>query len=493
MSEKTSLDCKLIFFSNENKDSRFQNVKLKIVHAGENDKGLNVTKEAIDNAKETLKNIPIVAYIQRDENGEAIDFEGHKVLLKISQIPEGLTIRNYYEERPIGLIPESTIITDELDEDNDKTYTCATGKIWTAYANEALDLLLESEEKSVSMEIIIHERGEEGEITSFSFQGITVLGDDIKPGIEGANIVTYSQGNLDIYRKEIQEFCKELEKEKEGIKLPKDKTIEMFGLSVRNFADQIYDILNSRTVERTNRWGETFQEREFFYRDIIPGENIVVVESTKENKYFGVPYSLDGDSLCMDFDNQVPYIAEWRPMNTGEQCINFSLEKDFENELEKVAFEKIENLNNTIATNETKIGELNTELSNKDTKISELETEVANFNAQITEKDNKITEISSELERLQQFEKETNKEKLVNEVNSILEKFSLEDEEISEFKEKALEGELSVELFEKELFALEGKKIIEARANKGNTEPVASVKVPKKEEKKNRPYGTILD
>ena len=97
------------------------------------------------------------------------------------------------------------------------------------------------------------------------------------------------------------------------------------------------------------------------------------------------------------------------------------------------------------------------------------------------------------MERLQQFEKETNKEKLVNEVNSILEKFSLEDEEISEFKEKALEGELSVELFEKELFALEGKKIIEARANKGNTEPVASVKVPKKEEKKNRPYGTILD
>ena len=122
MSEKTSLDCKLIFFSNENKDSRFQNVKLKIVHAGENDKGLNVTKEAIDNAKETLKNIPIVAYIQRDENGEAIDFEGHKILLKISQTPEGLTIRNYYEERPIGLIPESTIITDELDEDNDKTW-----------------------------------------------------------------------------------------------------------------------------------------------------------------------------------------------------------------------------------------------------------------------------------------------------------------------------------------------------------------------------------
>ena len=486
MYERINLNCKLSFFSNENEDSRFQNVKLKIVHAGENDKGLNISQEAINNAKESLKNIPIVAYIKRDEEGEALDFEGHKIILKIVQGPDGLTLKNYYEERPIGIIPESTVITDELDEDNDKTYTCATGKIWTAYANEALDLLLESEEKSVSMEIIIHERGEEGEITSFSFQGITVLGDDIEPGIGGANIVTYSQGNLDIYRKEIQEFCKELEKEKEGIKLPKDKTIEMFGLSVGNFADQIYDILNSRTVEETNRWGETFQRREFFYRDIIPGENIVVVESTKENKYFGVPYSLNGDAINMDFDNQVPYISEWRPINTGEQTVNFSLEKDFENELEKVAFEKIESLNSTIQTNETKIGELNT-------TITDLETKVENFSTEITEKDTKISEMSSELERLQNFEKETNQEKLVNEINAILEKFSLEDEEISEFKTKALEGELAVDLFEKELFALEGKKVIEARANhKDNSEPI-SVKVGKKEEPKNRPYGTILD
>lgn len=493
MTEKINLSCKLSFFSNEAEDSRFQNVKLKIVHSGENDKGLNITQEAIDNAKETLKNIPIVAYIKRDEDGEALDFEGHKILLKIVQTSEGLTIKNYYEERPIGIIPESTIITDELDEDNNKVYTCATGKVWTAYSNEALDLLLEADEKSVSMEIIIHERGEDGEITSFSFQGITVLGDDISPGIEGANIITYSQGNLEAYRKEIQKFCRELEKEKEGIKLPEDKTIEMFGLSIRNFSDQIYDLINNRLVERTNCWGETFKEREFFYRDIIPGENIVVVESSRENKYFGISYSLNGDVLSMDFDNQVPYISEWRPMKEGENPTHFSLEKEFENELEKVAFEKIETLNTSIATNEAKIGELNTEITNKDTKISELQTEIENFDAQIIEKDNKIQEINSELERLQAFEKEIHKEKLINEVNSILEKFSLEDEEVSDFKEKALNGELSVELFEKELFALEGMKAIQARANKGTTEPVASVKVPRQEEKKNRPYGTILD
>lgn len=487
MYERINLNCKLSFFSNENEDSRFQNVKLKIVHAGENAKGLNITQEAINNAKETLKNIPIVAYIKRDEEGEALDFEGHKIIVKIVQGEDGLTLKKYYEERPIGLIPESTTITDELDEDNDKLYTCATGKVWTAYSNEALDLLREADEKSVSMEIIIHERDENKVITSFSFQGITVLGDDIEPGIEGANIVTYSLGNLDVYRKEIQEFCRQLEKEKEGIELPKeDKTIEMFGLSVGNFQDQIFDIINNRTVERTNRWGETFQEREFFFRDIIPGENIVVLESARENKYVGVPYSLNGDALSMDFDNQVPYISEWRLMNTGEQSVNFSLDKTFENELENVAFEKIESLNETIKTNETTIGELNT-------TITDLETKVENFSTEITEKDTKISEMSSELERLQNFEKETNQEKLVNEINAILEKFSLEDEEISEFKTKALEGELAVDLFEKELFALEGKKVIEARANhKDNSEPI-SVKVGKKEEPKNRPYGTILD
>lgn len=493
MYERINLNCKLSFFSNENEDSRFQNVKLKIVHAGENDKGLNISQEAINNAKESLKNIPIVAYIKRDEEGEALDFEGHKIILKIVQGPDGLTLKNYYEERPIGIIPESTVITDELDEDNDKLYTCATGKIWTAYSNEALDLLREASEKSVSMEIIIHERDENKVITSFSFQGITVLGDDIEPGIEGANIVTYSQGNLEVYRKEIQEFCRQLEKEKEGIELPKDKTIEMFGLSVGNFQDQIFDIINNRMVERTNRWGETFQEREFFFRDLIPGENIAVVESARENKYFGVPYSLNGDALSMDFDNQVPYISEWRPMNTGEQFVNFSLDKTFENELENVAFAKIESLNETIKTNETTIGELNTTISDKDKVISDLEAKVENFSNEIIEKDNKISEMNTELERLQNFEKEANQKKLVNEINAILEKFSLDDEEIAEFKTKALEGELAVDLFEKELFALEGKKVIEARSHKDNSEQGISVKVGKKEEPKNRPYGTILD
>lgn len=145
--ETKNINCKLTFFSNEDEDSRFQNVKLQIVHAGENSKGLNITEDAIENAKESLKNIPIVGYIERDEDDEAIDFGGHKIYLKLSRTSEGLEVRTFYEERAIGVIPESTEITYETDEETEKTYLCATGKIWKAYANEGLDLLLEAQEK----------------------------------------------------------------------------------------------------------------------------------------------------------------------------------------------------------------------------------------------------------------------------------------------------------------------------------------------------------
>lgn len=44
-------------------------------------------------------------------------------------------------------------------------------------------------------------------------------------------------------------------------------------------------------------------------------------------------------------------------MNEGESQVNFSLEKPFENELEKVAFEKINELNESIKTLETSASE----------------------------------------------------------------------------------------------------------------------------------------
>ena len=486
--ETKNINCKLIFFSNEDEDSRFQNVKLQIVHAGENSKGLNITEDAIENAKESLKNIPIVGYIERDEDDEAIDFGGHKIYLKLSRTSEGLEVRTFYEERAIGVIPESTEITYETDEETEKTYLCATGKIWKAYANEGLDLLLEAQEKSVSMEIIIQEKNDEGDITSFIFQGITILGDDVEPGIEGATITTYAKGNLEFYKKELQLICNELNKEKEGIKLPENKkTIEMFGLSVQNFQDQIYDALTNRTVEQTNYWGETYQQREFYYRDIIPGENIVVVESASNYSCFGVPYSLDGDKIVLDFDNKKAYIREWREMNEGESQVNFSLEKPFENELEKVAFEKINELNELIKT-------LETSASEKDEKIKELDEKIVGFSKDTKEKDNKLSELNSELERLKAFEKEVNNEKLKENVANMLEKFSLEEDEIKELKEKVLSGELEMDLFEKELFALEGKKAIENRAKQKSSEP-KSVKVADHTDEpvRKRPYGDILD
>ena len=116
------------------------------------------------------------------------------------------------------------------------------------------------------------------------------------------------------------------------------------------------------------------------------------------------------------------------------------------------------------------------------------------FSKDTEEKDNKLSELNSELERLKAFEKEVNNEKLKENVANMLEKFSLEEDEIKELKEKVLSGELEMDLFEKELFALEGKKAIENRAKQKSSEP-KSVKVADHTDEpvRKRPYGDILD
>lgn len=39
---------------------------------------------------------------------------------------------------------------------------------------------------------------------------------------------------------------------------------------------------------------------------------------------FGVPYLVDGDTVKLDFEGKKAYICEWRPMNEGEQQVEFA-------------------------------------------------------------------------------------------------------------------------------------------------------------------------
>ncbi len=70
--KQVQVPCKIKKFSEEKTSGNLEKVKIVVMHEGENLNRSFIGREAIDDAEPTLKNIPILAYIKRDEDGETL-------------------------------------------------------------------------------------------------------------------------------------------------------------------------------------------------------------------------------------------------------------------------------------------------------------------------------------------------------------------------------------------------------------------------------------
>ena len=159
-------------------NSNFHPVKILICHTGENLNGSVFSLDSLNKSINTLSNIPILGFVEIDENGNK-DFAGHEIDMDVFIDDDGkIKVKEYYKEVPIGVIPETNNYFYE--EINGETYLGCYGYIWKSYSNDAYDILLEDEEKEVSMEILVKEcsydKKNRCNINKFEFLGITVLG-----------------------------------------------------------------------------------------------------------------------------------------------------------------------------------------------------------------------------------------------------------------------------------------------------------------------------
>lgn len=456
-----------------------EKVKIIVMHEGENYNKSSIDEEAIDEAKDTIANVPILAFIKRDEDGEAIDFDQHNVITKIVQGENGHEVKKFFLEKPIGVIPETN--NYRIEEIDGVNHVVVDGYIWKTYSNEGYDLISETGEKGVSMEISIEEGVKDKKtgiyhIKKYSYMGVTVLGDDVTPAMgETCKLETYSSNEefkfaMEELNKEVQKYQKEVGTvENNQIQEPvvdpsiiegtegqeptnnfaqepnttepvepiqaegqEGKSTEgqepeqhNFSLSIENISTSIRNTLNGMRVQKKYSWdNETYEAQHYYLRTIIPSENVAILEdnSTYNYTYFGVPFSLQGDNVVLDFDNKSEYIQTWRAKENGEQVLTFS--------------EKIEDENKVVSE-----------------KFSKMEAEITQLKEQITEKD-------ATIEELRAFKLEKDQEALNEEVNGIVANFSiLEEDEYKELKEKALKREIDTQTFKIQMYALKGMKI----------------------------------
>lgn len=198
-------------------------VHLQACHILDNINLTYISEETMLAAMPSIKNRPILAYIHKVVTEEHPDGQLEFYNHTMHEDENGEII---YDERPIGLIPESCNAKLIYDEEKGKKYCEVDGYIYEEYS-KAKEILEREKECAVSVELNVKSLSYDGKthllnIEDFSFNGITILGKtpegkSVMPGMEKSNIkiLDFSSKNNSLfsnYNSKMIEFQDRLEK-----------------------------------------------------------------------------------------------------------------------------------------------------------------------------------------------------------------------------------------------------------------------------------------
>lgn len=192
-------------------------VSIKIAYSGMNRNGSYISKETMTNmAKTSLRGTPIVGHYIEEIN----DFSDHAVELEFG---EDMEIKEVTRTKAYGYVPEEAAITWESysDEGIEREYLVTEGYLWTKRYPETQRIFSEGNNNQ-SMELdpdtvngfwsIDANSGEPFYIIEeANFTALCILGADIEPAFEGANV----SGSTDFtkekgYEEEMRDFKEKL-------------------------------------------------------------------------------------------------------------------------------------------------------------------------------------------------------------------------------------------------------------------------------------------
>jgi hypothetical protein len=492
------LDRKILKFDLTNQDIRIKKILQKdfleleidaISTANPNRNGSHFTKDSLIDAIPTCYNKPILGYFDLKKN----DFDQHNYEINYDkdlrqEFPDHTNGRS---EVPLGLIKESSLI--EVIEKNGENWLKVNCAIWTAYSYKQVKNLLKSKTKKVSVEIMVlesylDEKGIEV-ITKFSLSGISVLGDSVAPGIEGAHLTILEFLETEVFAKQkmaLNFAYNELDNEQ---KKTKDMTAGNPVLHI--------DADNSKKIPKKEEKDVTYnQKREIVeiylskfkdeddnccyskYYVCDMADSFVIIRDCDEQCYFKVPYSIneeEDNTLNLSLDNKTVVLSDWvekkerfieiegenididtlltkfneqaeQLISLNDQINNQSVTKEFVtiDEVEydvNSMFEKYTldlenkntenfNLNQTNETLTTTVTELNETVDGLNQKIdtyAELQNSFDTLNATFAEKEIELTAVKQEIFKLKMSEIEIEALKMA------------EEEDIDEEDKKAIE------------------------------------------------------
>ena len=467
----------------------FTKVTIWVATYGENANKSNITKEAFEKALDSLKNVPILG-----EYSESIeDFKGHGGKLEISD--DG--IKFIETTKAYGVVPENCNPRWELDDDGVEYLVC-DGILWTGRYPEAEVVMNNLNNQSMEINALDYKLDNDVMvINSFNFTGLCILGEETAPCFPSAKVV-YSL-NKEEYKREFQLLLNEIKninfseggksvderkkliekysylKSEEYEKLIKDESLgldqlkeKLFALSINDLERKIREELSNYTQTKTDWWGDTYECQKYYLEDIVSSENIAICEDSEcWYRYYGVPYSLEGDSVVLKLDEVKRYVrGDWREYVEGE---NESISNIFEVEIKH---------------NQEKAKEFKSEFTAQKEELDSVKSKYTDLNSNYIELENKnkdLAEFKLKIEKQQKDEKldsifeEYSALNKVEGYSELFEKrYELDEEElIKSLKVMAFDNNISLNAKHKKDFSKNSIKIPVFSINKNDNENTA--------------------
>lgn len=386
-----------------NSDTRFLNCTIDVLHTGTNFNGSVFSKEVVEENIETIKNTPILGFIQKTSDEE--DFSGHEYI--ITKDKNGIHRKNIGSAW--GVVPESCNprwYSKTLDTGEEVEMLQVDALLWSKL-EDSRDIMLRDIEKAQSMElnpesIDGYEDPETGlfHFTKFSFEGCTILGKNYEPAMQDANITI--NFTVSDFVKNIQSEL--INKYSEFTKLVNDTTNQDFtslnmvdekfnggveNMEKNDFAQtilaQFSDIstLVSQHEKFTDRFGDEYPR---YYTVDIQENEVIVVDAMNNYNYFAFSFTMNGDKPEIDFEKPKRKKVCYEDYVEGETVPEGAF--DFGKHIAKIednAFTKVEEANAKVSEAENKVSECETKVSEFETAKNEIEEKFNQVNAEFEE------------------------------------------------------------------------------------------------------------
>lgn len=383
------------------KNNRFINVTIDVLHTGLNYNGSIFNKEVVDENIDTIKNTPILGFITEVPYDDK-DFKGHEYV--ITKDENG--IKRKYIGEAFGMIPESCNprwITKITDSGTEREYLQVDGILWSKF-QDAANIMLNDIEKPQSMELYPYDidgyENEDGDFvfSHFSFDGCCILGSKVEPAMEDAKIEVVNFTMSD-FIKNIQSEL--INKYSAFTKLVNDtpftKSTDMVnennkgGIGTMENTDfstvlQMFDDISATIAQHEmieDRWGDKYPR---YYAVDIQENEVIVVDRMNNYNYFGFSFTMNGDSVEIDFESGKRKKISYEDYVDGDSTIEggFDFGKHI-SEIEDTAFAKVEDANTKASEAEEKISEYEVKVSEFETAKNEIEEKYNQINAEFEE------------------------------------------------------------------------------------------------------------